>query len=424
MSIIHFKRALLFATFFSTYAFAQTHQHESSHPMSPAECPEMMVWDYKSGNCTPLAMAGMPMRMYMLHGNAFLVQNFNGGDRGTNHFSSPNMVMGDIGTSLGDINYINFNFMLTLEKWTYPSIGYPQLLQIGEEDKNGNPYIDAQHPHSSPIMGLTLSDTISLGGRDHFKFYFSPRGQATEGPIAFMHRVTGMANPDAPLGHHVGQDVAHISSTVIGASLNLQKSTLEASIFNGEEPEPTKTDLPMGSLNSYAFRFIQEFSDNVYAMASMGYSKDPEHDEPEIDEIYRYSASIYYHKKLNHGWMFHNAFIFGVVNFYDQISKLRSFGNEFLFHAMDLPHSLWGRAEFLERGGAQLLIENENETKWIGALTLGYTYDLYQTDYGKIGVGFSATKNFIPSVFDQAYGVDPLSGKVFVQLSGMKMGNF
>ena len=46
--------------------------------------------------------------------------------------------------------------MGTTELWTYPRRRYPELLQVGEERSDGSPCIDAQHPHSSPIMGLTL----------------------------------------------------------------------------------------------------------------------------------------------------------------------------------------------------------------------------------------------------------------------------
>jgi hypothetical protein len=42
--------------------------------------------------------------------------------------------------------------MGTTELWTYPRRRYPELLQIGEERSDGSPYIDARHPHRSPIM--------------------------------------------------------------------------------------------------------------------------------------------------------------------------------------------------------------------------------------------------------------------------------
>lgn len=405
----------------------KSHSMKSEMPMGPKDCSEMEVWDYSTASCRQLAMAGMPMSMWMLHGNAFLVQTYQEGPRGHDRFAVPNMIMSEVGRSVGDRHYVDANLMLTFEKWTFPKEGYPEVFQIGEKNEDGQPYIDGQHPHSSPVMGLTFSDTIRLAERrDYLKLFFALRGQATDGPIAFMHRPSGMVNPDAPLGHHIGQDVSHITSTVLGASLGLGRIRIEASAFHGEEPEPTKVDLPMGELNSYAGRLIYEFSDHVSAMASAALVKEPEHDDPTLDKVYRYSASTYIQHHLNNGWMLHDAFVFGLVNNYDHISALRSFLYEFWLHS-DQPSNYWGRIEFVERTGAQLnitTIPRPLDPHYVTALTAGYTYDLTKFQDGKLGLGASVTKNFVPSVFKDAYGGDPWSGKIFVQISGMKMGDF
>lgn len=395
-------------------------------PMGPKDCSEMTVWDYSFGSCIPVPTAGMPMRVWMLHGNAFLVQTLAEGPRGRNELAAPNMVMGGIGQTIGGKHYFNLNVMLTFERWTFPERGYPELLQIGERDASDRPYIDAQHPHSSPIMGLTLSDTIRLGdGKDHLNVFFAPRGQATEGPTAFMHRPSAMINPDAPLGHHIGQDVSHITSTVLGASLGLARTRIEASAFNGAEPEPSHVDLPLGPLNSYAGRFIYEFSDNWSAMASTAYVKSPEPHGPAIDKVYRYSASIYNHHKLGSRWMLQNSFIFGLVNYYDNISALRSFLEEFWIHS-DRPYSYWGRVEFVERAPAELaiaVVADPLGPRWVTALTAGYTHDLFKFGDGNLSAGVSATKSFVPGEFESSYRGDPWSGRVFLQLTGMKMGD-
>lgn len=403
------------------------HSMRHEMPMGPKDCSEMEVWDYSTAMCQPLAMADSPMRMWMLHGNAFFVQTFAEKPRGKNRFAVPNMIMADAGQSAGDRHYLNVNLMLTFERWTFPKDGYPELVQIGERNEDDQPYIDGQHPHSSPIMGLTISDTIRLGeGKDHLKIFFAPRGQATEGPIAFMHRPTGTVNPDAPLGHHIGQDVSHISSTVIGASLALDRARIEVSTFNGTEPEPSKVDLPMGTPNSYASRLIYEFSDDLQAMASAAYVKEPEPHDPMLEKIYRYSASVYSRHDLANGWMIHNSFVFGLTNYYDDVSALRSFLDEFWFHSGSRSH-FWGRIECLQRTAAELAIPlatGANEPRWVTALTAGYTYDVLKFEGSKLGAGFSITKDFLPSEFRDAYGGDPWSGRIFVQLSGMKMGSF
>ena len=233
-----------------------------------------------------------------------------------------------------------------------------------------------------------------------------------------------MINPDAPLGHHIGQDVAHITSTVLGASLGLGRTRIEASTFNGTEPKPSKVDLPLGTLNSYAGRLIYEISDDVSAMASAAYVKEPESHDPTLDKVYHYSASVYVQHHLSAGWMLHDAFIFGVVNNYDHISSLRSFLYEFWLHS-ESPSNYWGRIEFVERTASQLgitTVVDPLKPQGVTALTAGYTHDLLKFENSKFSLGASVTKNISPSEFRDSYGGDPWSGKIFVQLSGMKMG--
>jgi hypothetical protein len=233
-----------------------------------------------------------------------------------------------------------------------------------------------------------------------------------------------MANPDAPLGHHIGQDVGHITSTVLGSSVQLGRTTLQASVFNGDEPEPTKVDLPLGEIDSYAARIVQQFSTKIFAMASMAYIKTPESHDPGLDHIWRYSASLYSKSECGHGWNFHNTLIWGLVNFYDDTAALTSFGDEFLLqkHAM----GFWGRVEHLERTSGELQIANlpAGERRWVTAFTVGYTHQLTKFDGWTFGIGSSVTKDFLPREFESPYGGDPLTARVFLQAGGMQMWDF
>lgn len=392
-------------------------------PAGPADCGDMELWDYDSGMCMPFAMEGMPMSMVMIHGNAFATQIHQTGPRGRDSFAIPNMLMVDVGRSVGPDHYVNFEFMGTLEKWSFPERGYPELLQIGEEDENGLPFLDAQHPHSSPVMGLTISDTITLeDGKDHMKIWFSPRGQSTDGPVAFMHRPTGMMNPDAPLGHHVGQDAGHITSTVIGGLVNIGSTTVEASAFHGEEPEPTKVDLPLGPPNSYALRLIKQFTPHVYAMTSAAFVKEPEHHDPDLDHIWRYSASIGTQTQLASGWTYHNTLILGLVNGYDDAAALASVNEEFWFKRE--ARNIWGRVEHLQRTPNELFVigpADADEGRWVTAITLGYTHTLKSWESGALGLGASVTQDILPSEFRDAYGGNPTTAKIFLQIGGMTM---
>lgn len=312
--------------------------------------------------------------------------------------------------------------MGTAERWTFPSAGYPQLLQIGERRADLQPYIDAQHPHASPIMGLTLSDTIRLssGEKDHLRLFFSPRGEATDGPVAYMHRPTGRFNPDTPLGHHIGQDVGHITSTVLGGSLKLGDLRLEASAFHGEEPRPTRIELGVGRLDSAGARVIAEISENLTVMGSVAFVNDP---EPYVDSSVRFGASAYQQAPLSDDWTIHNAIIYGGITDYDHAKLLHSLAEEVVFSG-GTPN-VWARVELLQRTPGELEINgaaDRDAPRWVGAATLGYTHTVYRIAPGlQLGAGGSVTRNFVPDVFTANYGESPWGGKVFVQITGMKM---
>lgn len=387
-------------------------------PTSAAECSEMTTWDYVMGMCMPRAMPGMPMRMVMVNVNAFVAQVHTSRPRGTNALAAPNMFMVDTGRSVGERQYFNLDFMGTLERWTLPKDGYPELLQIGEHNAHGTPFVDSQHPHSSPIMGLTLSDTISYGrDQDHVKLFAAPRGQATEGPVAFMHRPTGMVNPDAPLGHHVGQDVAHIASTVVGAGVRRGSTIVQLSGFHGAEPEPTKVDLPLGPIDSAALRLIHEVNPKVVVMGSAASVLAHDH-------VYRYSASAYSEHALSRGWILRNTAVWGLVNFLDHAPSLNSFGDEFWFDRGN--DAWWGRIEALERTPAQLNVAADapDRGRYVVQITLGYARDAWQSDGVALSFGAAVTQDLLPAAYRTAYGEYPFGAKVFARLTGMRMWHF
>ncbi|MFI5289954.1 MAG: hypothetical protein ACHQ17_09910, partial [Polyangia bacterium] len=302
--------------------------------------------------------------------------------------------------------------------------GYAELLQIGEEDASGKPFLDAQHPHSSPLMGLAVTDVMSFS-RDKnrlLRVWFAPRGETTDGPIAFMHRMTATYNPDAPLGHHVGQDVGHVSSTVLGASLRIDNTLLEASTFHGLEPQPTAVDLPLGSPDSVAVRMAQDFAARrLTVAASFAYVNDPEGD-PTIPSALRLSASAYLHHDLPHNWRAHATAIWGGITGFDHASFLESVTLEALF--LDDSNALWSRLEVLQRtpGELEIASTSPNGGEWVGALTVGYTRRIISLWGFDFSVGASGTLDFLPSDFATAYGGQVAAiGRVFLGARLMKM---
>ncbi len=147
-------------------------------------CAENEFWDNGMSMCMTVPSAGASQFHIAARFNVFGVFSATPGPRGSDDFAAPNMFMVDAGKTLGARQFLDLDVMGTTESWTFPRRGYPELLQIGEERGDGSPFIDAQHPHSSPIMGLTLSDTINLNSMNALKLFFAPRGGSTDGPVA------------------------------------------------------------------------------------------------------------------------------------------------------------------------------------------------------------------------------------------------
>jgi hypothetical protein len=388
-----------------------------AHSCAPNES-----WNNAMSMCMPTPASGTAQTLVFGQFNVFGVFSDVPGPRGISQFAAPNMFMLDVGRAISSRQFLNLELMGTTELWTYPDRGYPQLLQIGEERSDGSPYIDAQHPHSSPIMGLTLSNTLNLGSSSALKLFFAPRGESTDGPIAYMHRESARDDPDAPLGHHVGQDVGHITSTVLGAQLSLGHVTIEASAFNGTEPQPTKVDLPLGPINSGALRVTYVFAPEHRVMASVAHVDQQDPTYPGTTSATRLSTSLYDRFALGGGTLDH-AFVLGHVARYPNSISETSILDEAVWGRGS--SDVWGRIEVLQRLASELEIpgaeptSGANERRWVSGLTLGYTHWTYVDRSLQFGFGTSLTLNVIPSDWATVYGSrTPLTVRLIFQLRG------
>ncbi len=394
----------------SDSAFTDSNPGRYDAMLSPETCEG--YFHFGMAMCLPKPKA-LGTLSAMIMGNFFAVESGETGARGVQAFAAPNWLMANAGADLASWNRLELDLMLTAELWTLPARGYPELLQIGESDAHGQPFVDRQHPHSSPVMGLSLSDVISFSRtkRRLLRVWFAPRGESTDGPIAFMHRATGTVNPDAPLGHHVGEDVGHVSSTVIAAAAFIDETTLEASTFHGQEPEPTQIDLPIGAPDSFALRLsqnfgaqslgAQNFSPQATASASFAYVHHPEAD-PSITHDERLSASVYLRWSLPHAWRLHATLIWGGIAGYDHTKFMSAFTAESA--VLDRSNTFFSRTEVLQRTPAELLVSGSHVPEWVAALSIGYTRRIISLWRFDLSGGAEVTTSFLPGNFSPAYG--------------------
>ena len=173
--------------------------------------------------------------------------------------------------------------------------GYPLLLASGETANGVDPLVDRQHPHDL-VMELSASYALPLSGRSSLFVYAGLPGEPAFGPPPFMHRLSAMSSPEAPISHH-WLDSTHISFGVVTAGLVVGDVKLEASRFNGREPDQRRFDIETGPLDSTALRLTWNPAPTLSLQASWARLISPEQLEPGVDQR-RWSASAHYYQPL------------------------------------------------------------------------------------------------------------------------------
>ena len=148
----------------------------------------------------------------MVHGSFFARYDnqdlFKQGSRGGKQFDVPDWFMAMTQHKVGSGGLFSINTMFSFDPFLVGPGGYPLLYQTGESYK-GKPLVDIQHPHDL-FAELSANYTQKIAKDADLSFSFGYPGEPALGPPVFMHRLSAMDDPDAPLGHHY-QDATHIT---------------------------------------------------------------------------------------------------------------------------------------------------------------------------------------------------------------------
>lgn len=414
------KFALFMFAFMAITALAQessqpsNHEHmQHEHLGMTMDMPSAPVAQYASG--TSWMPASSPQFMWMkplgnwtlmAHGQAFLGCNQQGGRLGVGKLESENWLMLMEERKLGGAT-LQVRQMLSAESLTAPHPGYPELFQTGETYR-GRALVNYQHPHDvfgelAALVSVPLSDKIT------WLLYGGPAGEPALGPTAFIHRTSAAENPAAPLGHHV-QDSTHISYGVVTSGFVIDRFKIEASAFNGREPDERRYNFDLGPLDSWSARLSVAPVRNWTAQYSYGHLVHPE--VLELGNTNRQTASVAYNRRFTAGnWA--TTLIWG-RNFKEATRRVQN------------SYALESTLNFARRnyGYTRLELVDKDElfpaalsaaSYRIGAYTLGGVRDLVQGRYGQVGLGADVTFYSKPVALDPVYGSDPVSVHVFLR---------
>lgn len=350
--------------------------------------------------------------MLMLHGAIFPRYVNANTDRGDDRIDGPNWFMAMYSHPIGEKGQIGFRGMMSLDLLTERGHGYPLLFQTGET-WNGEALHDRQHPHD-------LIDEISVSYSQRFNrdlsayLYVAYPGEPALGPPAFMHRLSAMDNPDAPLSHH-WQDSTHVTFGVITFATVWRDLKIEASTFTGREPDEVRYDFDQPNLASFSGRVSWNPTRNLALQISHGYLHSPEELEPDANR-HRRTASLIYNMPLGHDSNWSSSLVWG-QNRDTGGEKTQSFLIETNYQRRC--DTFYGRFEHVEKPGHELVLDEIDHERvfWINAFTAGYVRDLAHGKGIDVGLGGQITIHDVPDRLDQYYGDEvPVSFQVFLRV--------
>jgi hypothetical protein len=343
----------------------------------------------------------------MAHGVIFIDYNQQGGPRGAGKAESVNWGMLMEQHKLGS-GTILFRQMFSAESLTSPHPGFPDLFQTGET-YHGQPLVDHQHPHNV-FAELSLLYTLPLTKNLSWEFYGGPSAEPALGPVAYIHRASASELPLAPLSHHL-QDSTHTSFGVVTTGFVIDRVRLEASAFNGREPNEQRWSIQLAPLDSWSGRASIAPSRNWTAQYSIGRLEHPEALEP--GSQWRQTASVEYNRPLARGnWA--SSLIWGRVHKIATGTNLNSYLLESTLNFLERNYA-FTRLELVDKD--ELFPQAPIHPSYrIGEYTFGGVRDLVQNHAWQLGLGADVTLYSKPSALDSVYGARPVSFQIFLRL--------
>jgi hypothetical protein len=344
----------------------------------------------------------------MAHGYVDAVYDRQTGPRGGEKGFSESMLMVMAQHAAGP-GTLTLRSMLSLDPAMGPD-GYPLLLQTGETANGVTPLIDRQHPHD---LFMELAGVYSLPLAPHASafLYVGYPGEPALGPVTFMHRLSGMDDPAAPITHH-WLDSTHITDGVITTGLVQGTWKIEGSVFTGREPNQRRWDLDPGHLDSYSGRLSWNPGPNWALQASYGYIHSPEQLTPNVSQ-HRLTVSATYNRPLRGGnWQ--TTLAWG----HNDDAPGHMLDGVLLESALTLGRqTLFSRVETVQKDDLILPPSPLAERVFqVSEATLGYVFDVPVAKHLALGLGVQGSVNIVPSTLRAAYGADPIGYMPFIRL--------
>jgi hypothetical protein len=348
----------------------------------------------------------------MLHGLLFAGYDWQGGPRGADAPVALGWLMGAL-ERRGEASSLILRAMLSPEPWTVGAGGYPLLLQTGETYQ-GQPLHDRQHPHDL-LMELAVLHTQELTPALAVQGYAALAGEPALGPVGFPHRMSALADPMAPLGHH-WLDSTHVTFGVLTLGVVTRYVKLEGSWFNGREPDERRWDVDLHRPDSFSARLAVAPLEGLVGQVSYGHIPSPHGSAGHPDGLDRTTASLTHQATLGTAARVATTLAWGLNHGHGDQNALLAESTVDL----DGANLLFTRAELVQKSGHDLVLPPplDEEEFALLSVVMGYLRNLPPVASVIPGVGVRLAGNYVPSALGPIYGSRrfPLGAMVYVRL--------
>ena len=340
--------------------------------------------------------------MVMVHGYADQIYDRQGGSRGADKNFNASMLMADASRPLGGGTF-GLRGMWSLDP-AMGKNGYPLLLQTGETADGKTGLVDRQHPHDL-FMEMAATYSYPLNEDSSVLGYAGLPGEPALGPTAFMHRYSGMDNPEAPITHH-WLDSSHVTFGVATLGYVWRDVKVEGSSFRGREPDQYRWDVEAPKFDSYSTRLSYNPGPDWALQISYGHIHSPEQLTPDVNQD-RVTASASWNWRA---WEqpAQTTFAYGR----DRNTPGLNLDAYLLESAVHIrkTHTVFARAERVNKD------ELMGSTAFtVGKFSVGYVYDFASVQHARFGVGGVGSVLFVPEALKGVYGSTPTAFMLFVR---------
>lgn len=347
----------------------------------------------------------------MTHALLNLTYDRQSGPRGDDKTFVSGMFMTSARRDFADGGILNLRGMLSPDPFMGKD-GYPLLLAAGETPDGVNPLVDRQHPHEL-VMELSASYARPIGERDSIFAYVGLPGEPAFGPPAFMHRMSAMDSPEAPITHH-WLDSTHIVFGVATLGWVHDAFKLEASSFRGREPDQDRYDIEAPEFDSWAVRASWNPTPEWSLQASYADVTAPEQLEPDEDETKTSASAIHTRRFGAEGW-WSSTLAWG--------RKTPDHGENkdaWLLESAIHPNDRWTIFARAERTETDELLPGvgggHGDVFTVSKASIGAIRDWRLAPHVRFGLGGLYAINRVPTALAATYGENPDSAMLFLRL--------